>query len=256
MTSLVTMQGVAKTPAGGARLATVLIDLIVDPGQTDALGYLDANDTELVATAAVTANPDTGVWSCQLYPSAEIRPAGSYYRATYIVDGITLPPIYFLVPAGGGWIGDNLTLPPGNLPDASSSGRQIAYTKVAASLSTSSTSVADLAGAAMTVPVGSRPIYLEFHASYCTRSTASSSVVFVLRDTTAGADVCTWPVGNGGAGKPVPVNLRTPLDPLPAPGLRNYQMRWNLGEAGGSADLYGNGFFSAPTVCFLRAIEH
>ena len=257
MVATVAVSGKVQTPAGGARLATILIELITAPGEgVPSLGYLDANDTEVTAAAAVTANPDTGVWTANLYPTSYYRPAGSYYRATYIVDGIEHPPVYFVVPPGGGWIGDNLVLPPGNLPDSSSSGRQIAYNRLATSFSTSSATVADMAGAALTVPIGTRPTFVEFYASYCTRSQASSSIVFVLKDMTAGVDVCTLVAGNGGAGKPVPVDLRYPVDPLPAPGLRTYQMRWNLGEAGGSADLFGNGLFGAPTTCYLRAVEH
>lgn len=258
MATTVTVTGKVQTPAGGARLATVLIELIVAPGEgVQSLGYLDANDTEVTAAAAVTANPDSGVWTAQLYPTAEYRPAGSYYRARYIVDGIEHPPVYFTVGPGGGWIGDSLIQQPGNLPDSASSGRQIAYNRLATSFSTSSTTVADMAGAALTVPIGTRPTYIEFYASYCTRSQASSSIVFTLRDTTGAVDVEALVCGNGGAGKPVGgVDLRHPIDPLPAPGLRTYQMRWNLGEAGGTADLFGNGFFGAPTTCYLRAVEH
>lgn len=251
-----TVTGKVTTPAGGARVATVLIDLIVDPGQgIQGLGFIDANDQEVVASVSRTADPDTGAWTASLYANADIRPANTYYRARYIVDGIEHPSVYFTV-TGNGWVGDTLTQPPGNLVDAASSGRQIAYNRVATALSTSSTTIADMAGLALTVPIGTRPVVVEFFASYMTRSTASSSVVLALQDVTAGAEYVRTVAGNGGAGKPVTAHLVAPIDPLPAAGLRTYQMRWNLGEAGGSADVYGNGFFGAPTQMWMRAVEH
>lgn len=253
----VAMTGQATTPAASVGVTSVQIELIVDPGQAiPGLGYVDANDDELVGSVGVTVDQTTGTWTALLYANADIRPAGSYYRARYVVDGIQHPDVFFQAVAGGGWIGDHLVQPPANIPDASSSGRLIAYTEIAANLAVSSTTPADLTGAAITVPVGTRPITVEFYAGNVVSSAADKSCAFYLYD-----DVPTLLQGGWvGLGQTYALGemfeLKHMLNPLPTPGLRTYKIQAALGEAGGTRTVNGlsNGFI--PTRCFMRALEH
>lgn len=255
MATPVTMQGVALTPAGGARGATVLIDLVIDPGQAiNAVGFIDSDDYEVIGQVAITANEDTGVWSTLLYANADIRPAGTYYRARYIVDGIEHPALYFNAVPGGGWIGDHLIIQPGNIPDGAPSGRQIAYQKVTTAPATSSDSLADATGLALSVPVAARPVTVEFYAPYVTSSVADSQLIVTIYDVTGSAEIArTVTTGSVAGGAMAPVHLLAPLDPLPATGVRDYKVQFARGgAAGGTRTLAGSVF----TPLMMRALEY
>jgi hypothetical protein len=90
-----------------------------------------------------------------------------------------------------------------------------------------------------------------------TSDTADKTLVLSLFDVTGAVEVCRMVAGGRLASGPLaPNHLLFPLDVLPPPGLRNYKMRWSMGEAGGNRNAYGNGFFGTPTTMFMRAIEH
>lgn len=256
--ALASIIGVVTTPSGAPRGASVLIDLITQSNAgVPSMGFVPAASNELGGQVAVTADPDTGVWFTDLTVNADIDPPGSYYRAVYVIDTLEHPPIYFQVTPGGGWVHDHLFADIPSVPSAGSSGRQVAYTRLASTLATTSTSLADVSGAAITVPVGTMPLMLEFYASYMTSDTADKTLVLSMYDVTGAAEIGRTVAHNRLANGPLSAGqLLVPLDPLPAAGLRTYKMQWSMGESGGQRNLYGNGFFGSPTVAFMRAVEY
>jgi hypothetical protein len=246
--------GLATTPAGAFGITTVKIDLITDPGQpVPALGFLPTNLAEVVGSVAVTASESTGVWGVTLYANADIEPAGSFYRATYVVDGIEHPPIYFTVGAGGGWVHENPYQPAATIPDGGTSGKLLAYTEILANVTTSTTALADLTGAAITVPVGVRPFMLEFHAPSVVTSVADKSLNLHLYAVSGPTYIASCLVGIPlTVGQPV--TFRKLFATLPPAGLTDYKLQWAMGESGGTRTIQAApAFLSAPA--YLAAFE-
>lgn len=257
MVSTYAVAGTVKTPAGGARQASVLIELVTDPGRAVQLpGYVDANDEEILGTLTVTADPTTGDWTAGLYANADVRPSNTYYRATYIVDGIAHQPITFQV-AAAGWVGDMLVATPAAVSDVTPSGRQIAFTRVTSTASITSTATADLANASITVPVGTRPIVLEYSCGFMSSTVADTGLSLYWFDVTAGVTLVTSAVTFPVAGyAPGPVSFRCVLDPQPAPGNRNYKIRVARVGSSGTISIYGDTILGIyPHQQFLRAVE-
>lgn len=246
--------GLAQKPAGTFGVTTVKIDLITDPGQPiPALGFLPANPAELVGQVSVTASDTTGVWATGLYANADIDPAGSFYRAVYVTDGIEHPPVYFTVPPGGGWVHSNPYNPPGTIPDNAPSGKLLAYAELLTNITTSTTTPAVLTGAVITVPVGTRPFVLEFHAPVVLSSVADKSANFYFYDVSGPTYLATCVVGiPTTAGNSV--TFRRVFATVPTPGNHDYEVQWGMGESGGTRTVEGApAFQSAPA--YLAAFE-
>lgn len=252
--------GTLTAPGGPFKAGTVIIETITAPGSPlGSVAFVPGSDSEIVGRKAVTANRTTGAWQVDLIPNAEIAPSTSYYRATYVIDGKEQTPFYFDVPVGGGpyHVYDRLIVTPAQITGAGTSGRQVGYTRVASNLTTSSTSLADMTGASLAVPIGVRPIAIKFVASYITSDTADKTLVLSWYDMTAAAEigraVLFGRTVNGPMGGLLPFELV--IDPLPAAGIRTYKIQWAMGEAGGTRNVWGNGFLGAPTYAYLEAVE-